>query len=104
MRYLVWVLRLLVFVVVLLFALKNTEPVDVHFFANYMITGVPLVVVMLTALIGGLFIGVLLMVLAMLRKRREVTKLKQEIVRLERQQRQPIVAERNEVADVVTPL
>ncbi|MGG4603338.1 lipopolysaccharide assembly LapA domain-containing protein [Paenalcaligenes sp. Me131] len=104
MRYLVWVLRLLVFVIVLLFALKNTEPVDVHFFANYMITDVPLVVVMLTALIVGLFIGVLLMVLAILRKRREVAKLKQEIVRLERQQRQPIVAERNEVADVVTPL
>jgi len=32
MRYLVWVLRLLVFVIVLLFALKNTEPVQVSFF------------------------------------------------------------------------
>ncbi len=29
MRYLVWILRLVIFVIVLLFALKNTAPVDV---------------------------------------------------------------------------
>ena len=31
MRYLVWALRLLVFVAVLMFALKNTDPVAVKF-------------------------------------------------------------------------
>ena len=51
MRYLVWVLRLLVFVIVLLFALKNTEPVQVNFFAEHIIQDVPLIVVMLGAFI-----------------------------------------------------
>ena len=50
MRYLIWILRLAVFIVILLFALKNTDPVNVRFFADNVITGVPLIVVMLTVL------------------------------------------------------
>ena len=38
MRYLVWALRLLVFVAVLMFALKNTDPVAVKFYACLLYT------------------------------------------------------------------
>ena len=53
MRYLLWILRLIIFVVVLMFALKNTAPVDVKFFADQVITGVPLIVVMLAVFVLG---------------------------------------------------
>ena len=83
MRYLVWVLRLLVFVIVLLFALKNTEPVQVIFFAEHIIQDVPLIVVMLAAFILGLVLGLLLMVGAVMRRRREVNRLRREMDRLQ---------------------
>ncbi|ARP54203.1 lipopolysaccharide assembly protein LapA domain-containing protein [Alcaligenes faecalis] len=83
MRYLVWVLRLLVFVIVLLFALKNTEPVQVSFFAEHIIQDVPLIVVMLAAFILGLVLGLLLMVGAVMRRRREVNRLRREMDRLQ---------------------
>ncbi|MGE8546486.1 lipopolysaccharide assembly LapA domain-containing protein [Alcaligenes sp. WGS1538] len=83
MRYLVWVLRLLVFVIVLLFALKNTEPVQVNFFAEHIIQDVPLIVVMLGAFILGLVMGLLLMVGALMRRRRENNRLRRDIDRLQ---------------------
>ncbi|HRL20977.1 MAG TPA: LapA family protein [Alcaligenes sp.] len=83
MRYLVWVLRLLVFLVVLLFALKNTEPVQVNFFAEHIIQDVPLIVVMLGAFILGLVMGLLIMVGAVMRRRREINRLRREMDRLQ---------------------
>lgn len=83
MRYLVWVLRLAVFLVVLLFALKNTEPVQVSFFADHTLSNVPLIIVMLVAFLLGLLLGLLLMILALMRKKREITRLKRDIARLE---------------------
>lgn len=83
MRYLVWVLRLVVFLVVLLFALKNTDPVQVSFFADYTLSNVPLIIVMLVAFLLGLLLGLLVMVLALTRKKRELAKLKRDAVRLE---------------------
>src|SRR5690606_11220373 len=59
MRYLVWILRLVVFVVVLMFALKNTGPVDVRFFADHVVAGVPLIVVMLVVFVLGAIFGFL---------------------------------------------
>lgn len=83
MRYLVWVLRLLVFLVVLLFALKNTDPVQVSFFSDYTLSNVPLIIVMLVAFLLGLLLGLLIMVLALMRKKREVAKYKRDAARLE---------------------
>src|SRR5690625_2489794 len=78
MRYLVWLLRLLAFVVILLFALKNTEPVAVRFFADYTITGVPLIVVMLVMVVIGTLLGWLITLPSLLRHRREITRLKRD--------------------------
>ena len=71
MRYLVWALRLLVFVAVLMFALKNTNPVEVRFYADYVVQDVPLIVVMLVVFVLGALFGLLLTVPAAMRRRRE---------------------------------
>ena len=82
MRYLVWALRLIVFVVVLMFALKNTAPVAVAFFGDYAIPSVPLIVVMLTTFVLGTLFGLLLTVPASIRRRREAAKLRRELDRI----------------------
>lgn len=79
MRYLVWALRLLVFVAVLLFALKNTDPVTVRFYADHLVTEVPLIVVMLTCFVIGTVFGLLLTVPAGMRRRRELARVRREL-------------------------
>ena len=81
MRYLIWALRLLVFVLVLLFALKNTEPVTVRFFGDYQ-AEMGLIVVMLLTFVVGAFMGLLLTVPAGVRRRREVQRQRRELERL----------------------
>ncbi|SOE48586.1 Probable transmembrane protein [plant metagenome] len=83
MRYLVWALRLLVFIVVLLFALKNTGPVAVNFYGDHVVHDVPLIVVMLTVFVVGTLFGLLLTVPGALRRRREAARLRREIERLQ---------------------
>ena len=83
MRYLVWALRLLVFVAVLMFALKNTDPVAVKFYADYVIQDVPLIVVMLVVFVLGAVFGLLLTVPAALRRRREAIRLRRELDRIQ---------------------
>lgn len=104
MRYLVWVLRLLVFVVVLLFALKNTEPVKVSFFADYALIDIPLIVVMLVSFLLGLLLGLLLMILAVMRKKREIAKLKRDVARLEDSLKNPITPTDPAAAETIAPL
>ncbi|ARP95729.1 LapA family protein [Bordetella genomosp. 13] len=83
MRYLVWALRLLVFVAVLMFALKNTQPVEVTFYADYVVHNVPLIVVMLATFVVGALFGLLLSVPAVMRRRREAMRLRREVERLQ---------------------
>jgi len=105
MRYLVWILRLVVFVVVLLFALKNTQPVDVSFFAEHVIAGVPLIVVMLAAFILGALFGLLITAPAVMRRRREAARLRRDLTRLQEKHRQPAAPQEAAVApETVTPL
>lgn len=104
MRYLVWILRFVVFVVVLMFALKNTGPVDVSFFADQVVTGVPLIIVMLVVFILGIVFGFLVLVPTLLRKRRESIKLRRDIVRLEEQLRLPRNPTEMSTAETATPL
>jgi len=83
MRYLVWVLRLLVFIAVLIFAVKNTDPVRVNFYADYAVQNVPLIVVMLATFVVGAVFGMLLTVPVSMRRRREVARLRREVERLQ---------------------
>lgn len=102
MRYFVWALRLIVFVVVLMFALKNTEAVKVVFYADKSIDNVPLIVVMLSTFILGTVFGLLLTVPASLRRRREVAKLRKELDRI--QEAVNPAAGKSVAAETVVPL
>jgi len=89
MRYMVWLARLLVFVLVLMFALNNTVLVDVRFYGTHFVTGVPLIVVMLAAFVLGTGFALLLTVGSVLRRGREVKRLKRELNRLRDDAREP---------------
>lgn len=106
MGYVVWVLRLLVFVLVLLFALNNTGPVDVTFYADYVLREVPLIVVMLaTFIIGAVFVLLVILPSAM-RRRREIAKLRRELEKVQ-QQAERVLADTQPPApapEVVAPL
>lgn len=104
MRYLVWILRLAVFVLVLLFALKNTGPVDVRFFADHMVTAVPLIVVMLVVFVLGVLMGWLVAAPAIMRRRREIARLKRDIRRLEDKALHPIVPTQPAAPETVAPV
>ena len=104
MRYLVWILRLVVFIVVLMFALKNTEPVNVRFFADHVVTSVPLIVVMLAVFVLGVVAGLLVTAPSMLRRRREAARLRRELVRLEEKNRQSAPAPAGVAPETVAPL
>jgi uncharacterized integral membrane protein len=57
MNIVAWLLRLLFFLAVLWFALKNTMPVTVRLTETLRWEGVPLVVVMLGCLLAGMLLG-----------------------------------------------
>jgi uncharacterized integral membrane protein len=57
MNVIAWLLRLLLFLAVLWFALKNTMPVTVRLTENLRWDDVPLVLVMLGCLLAGMLLG-----------------------------------------------
>lgn len=83
MRYLIWILRLIIFVVILMFALNNTGLVEIRFFADYVVTGVPLIVVMLIMLVLGTILGWFITLPSLLKHRREIARLKRDKAQLE---------------------
>ena len=106
MRYLVWALRLVIFVAVLMFALKNTQPVSVTFFTDHEVTAVPLIVVMLVVFVVGALFGLLLTIPAAMRRRREAVRLRKELERVQAQVngQTPVAALPPEVVAPMSPL
>jgi len=104
MRYLVWILRLVIFVIVLLFALKNTAPVDVGLFAGHVFSQVPLIVVMLTAFVLGVIFGLLMAATGMLRRRREINRLRRELARAQDALAHPPAAAAPVIPETIAPL
>jgi len=78
MRYLSWLLRLLVFMALLGFALKNDQPVTLHYFFGREWQS-SLVIVLLLFFAMGAAIGVLAMLVNVLQQRREIARLKRDI-------------------------
>jgi putative membrane protein len=76
---------LLLFVAVvafgLTFSLKNPQLVEINYYPDIDIAA-PLVVVLLVTLLLGVLIGVLVMFLSQLRKRRQLSRAKKEILKL----------------------
>ena len=77
MRVLLWGFRLLIFMFLLAFALKNTDPVSVRFFFDAAWQA-PLIIIVLAFFAGGAALGVLSLLGTVFSLRREVSKLKRE--------------------------
>jgi len=82
-RYLAWAVKLLIFVLVVLFAYKNTAPVEVVLFGGLTWPNVPLIVVMVSTFVLGAVLGVLLMLPSTWRKRREAHKLRRDLSKVQ---------------------
>lgn len=78
MRYLIWLLRTAVFIVLLGFAIKNDQPVTLRYFLGYE-WNASLVVVLLCFFTVGAAIGILAMLGPLLRLRRELTVARRDV-------------------------
>jgi uncharacterized integral membrane protein len=77
-KYLVWFLRVLLFLVLLGFAIKNTDPVAVRFYLGGEWEA-PLVFVLLAAFVAGAAAGVVATLGVVFRKRREIAGLRKQL-------------------------
>ncbi len=78
MRYLVWPLRAVLFVLLLGFAVKNDQPVVLKYFFGFE-WHTSLVVLLLCFFSIGVLVGVLAMLGNVFRQRRELASLKREL-------------------------
>jgi putative membrane protein len=78
MHYLMWIIKLFLFLLILSFALVNTDPVTVRYYLGYQWQA-PLVLVLLVAVCIGALIGLLVGLFQALRLRRQVSALKREL-------------------------
>lgn len=78
MKFVLWIPGVLVFLLLLGFAAKNSDPVTVRFFFD--VHGhVPLVLVMLLFFVIGIALGVIGALGTLFRQRREIGRLKREV-------------------------
>ena len=78
MRYLNWILRIALFLALLGFAVKNDQPITLHYFFGYEWQST-LVVVLLIFFAAGTAVGILAMFASVLQKRHEIAVLKRNI-------------------------
>ncbi|HEX2828786.1 MAG TPA: LapA family protein [Burkholderiales bacterium] len=78
MRYVLWVVKLLLFVVALTFAIKNTDPVSVRYFLGQEWRA-PLIFVLLVFFCLGAALGLSAALVQIMRQRREISRLTREI-------------------------
>ena len=75
MRTITWAVRLVIFLFLLAFAVKNTEPVTLRFFFE-LAWRAPLVALLLAFFVGGAALGAAAMLGGWLRQRREIQQLR----------------------------
>ena len=78
MRYLLWILKLILFAVVLTFAVKNTDSVTVRYYLGTEWQA-PLILVLLIAFCAGAAVGLMTALGRVLRQRREIGGLRKEL-------------------------
>jgi lipopolysaccharide assembly protein A len=78
MKYLIWLVRAFVFLFLLGFAVKNDQPIVLRYFFGYE-WHASLVLVLLLFFAAGTAIGMLAMLGNMLRQRKELAALKNEL-------------------------
>ena len=75
MQVLVWILRIFILAILMWFALKNSQQVEVFGFPGQSWQA-PLVFVLLLAFVSGVVIGLLAWIPTVVRQRREIARLK----------------------------
>lgn len=78
MRYVIWVLRAFVFLILLGFVMKNDQPVVVRYFFGYEWQS-SLILILLLFFAVGVCVGVLAVLGNIFRQRREISTLKREL-------------------------
>ena len=78
MRYISWLFQMLAFIILLGFALKNGQPVTLHYFFGYEWQST-LVIALLLFFTVGAVLGILATLGIWFRQRREISRLKREI-------------------------
>ena len=78
MRVLAWTLRIILFLALFLFALKNTDTVSLRLYFDQMWQA-PLILVLLVFFVAGAVIGVLATLATVFRQRREIARLQREL-------------------------
>jgi len=77
-RALAWTLRIVMFLALFLFALKNTDTVTLRLYFEQ-VWQAPLILVLLVFFAGGAALGVLATLATVFRQRREIAKLRREL-------------------------
>jgi uncharacterized integral membrane protein len=80
MTILTWAIRLIIFAFLLVFAVRNTEPITLRFILDY-VWEAPQVIVLLAFFAGGAILGVLSVVGVIFRQRLEISRLKREVAK-----------------------
>jgi lipopolysaccharide assembly protein A len=78
MRYVIWLLRAILFLILLGLAVKNDQPVSLYYFLGFK-WETSLVVIMLLFFLAGAIVGMLAVFGSVLRQRREISALKREL-------------------------
>lgn len=78
MRGLLWTSRIVLFLLLFAFAIKNTDPVGVHVFLDAT-WHAPLIIVVLASFAGGAGLAVLFLLGTLLGQRRELARLQREL-------------------------
>ena len=78
MRYVIWILKFTLFVLVLTFAIRNTEMVTVRYFLGWEWQS-PLIFVLLIAFCAGIALGLAAGLGQMFRQRREIAALNRKL-------------------------
>ena len=78
MRVLAWTLRIILFLALFLFALKNTDTVSLRLYFDQ-VWHAPLILVLLVFFAAGAAMGVLATMATLFRQRRELARLRREL-------------------------
>lgn len=86
MRAIIWFIRLLLFVLLLGFAIKNDHLARLYFFLDQE-WQLPLVFIIIASFAAGAVLGVTATFASLLRQRRQIGQLRRQLSRLEREDR-----------------
>jgi len=79
MRILTWAIRIALFVLLLAFAAKNTDPVGLRFYFG-LVWQAPLVAILLAFFAAGVALGLMAMLGTYLSQRRQVSRLERKLL------------------------